>query len=118
MPRRISRPVRIPVPGDKVIEEFVGRASTETSTLSIAHMIAPPGWSEPYQRPEFDEATIVLQGRLRVDHEGGPTDVGAGEVILVESGERIRYGNPFEEACEYYAVCTPAFSDETVNREA
>ncbi|PIX13317.1 MAG: cupin, partial [Flavobacteriaceae bacterium CG_4_8_14_3_um_filter_31_8] len=25
--------------------------------------------------------------------------------------------NPFEESCEYIAICTPAFSMDLVNRE-
>lgn len=118
MPRRISSPARIPVPGGKIIEEFVGRTSTGTSSMSVAHMIAPAGWNEPFQTPEFDETTIVVRGRLRVEHEGGATDVPSGEVVLVEAGECIRYANPFDQECEYFAVCSPAFSDATVNREA
>lgn len=117
MPIKTSRPVRIPVPGRKLIEEYVGRASTQTSSLSVAHMIAPPGWSEPFQSPAFDEATIVTRGAMRVEHDDGFMDVATGEVILVESGERVRYSNPFEEECEYYAVCTPAFSAPMANRE-
>ena len=115
--RKITRPVPIPVPGGKTIEEHVGRASTGTSSLSVAHMIAPPGWDEPFQRPEFDEVTIVLRGTMRVEHDGGAEDVEAGETILVEAGERIRYSNPADAECEYWAVCAPAFSPATVHRE-
>jgi mannose-6-phosphate isomerase-like protein (cupin superfamily) len=100
-----------------VIEEHVGRVNTGTSALSVAHMVAPPGWDEPFQRPDFDEVTVVLRGTMRVEHDGGPTDVGPGETILVGAGERIRYTNPFDAECEYWAVCAPAFSPETVNRE-
>lgn len=115
--RHITAPTRIPVPGDKLIEEHVGRANTGTSSLSVAHMVAPPGWDEPYQTPDFDEVTIVLRGTMRVEHDGGVVDVAAGETVLVEAGERIRYSNPGDGECEYWAVCAPAFSPETVNRE-
>ena len=107
----------IPVPGGKVIEEHVGNASTGTASLSVAHMIAPPGWDEPFQRPEFDEVTIVLRGTMRVEHDGGAEDVEAGETILVEAGERIRYSNPVDAECEYWAVCAPAFSPASAHRE-
>lgn len=107
----------IPVPGGKVIEEHVGNASTGTASLSVAHMIAPPGWDEPFQRPEFDEVTIVLRGTMRVEHDGGEEDVEAGETILVEAGERIRYSNPVDAECEYWAVCAPAFSPASAHRE-
>ena len=117
--RHITAPTPIPVPGGKLIEEFVGHVHTGTASLSVAHMVAPPGWDEPYQTPEFDEVTIVLRGMMRVEHDGGTTDVGAGETVLVEAGERIRYSNASsDEECEYWAVCVPAFSPTTVNREA
>lgn len=118
MVKKLHRPARIPVPGNKVIEEYVGRVSTGTESLSVARMSAPPGWSEPFQKPEFDEVTIVLQGGLRVEYEGGHLDVQKGEMVLVEAGERIRYSNPFSVSAEYYAICAPAFSPETVNRES
>ncbi|MFN3597718.1 MAG: cupin domain-containing protein [Rubricoccaceae bacterium] len=119
MPRKITDPARIPVPGDKLIEEYVGRVRTGTASLSVAHMVAPGGWAEPFQQPAFDEVTIVLQGTMRVEHAGGHTDVGPGETVLVEAGERVRYCNPSAEApCEYWAVCAPAFSPEAARRDA
>ncbi|HLA63313.1 MAG TPA: cupin domain-containing protein [Rhodothermales bacterium] len=118
MPRHVAVPTRIPVPGDKLIEEHVGRLNTATEALSVAHMVAPPGWDEPFQRPTFDEVTIVLRGTMRVEHDGGVLDVGPGETVLCEAGERIRYSNPSAtEPCEYWAVCTPAFSPEAAGRE-
>ncbi|HMB92537.1 MAG TPA: cupin domain-containing protein [Rhodothermales bacterium] len=117
MVKKVSQPTRIPVLGSKLIEEYVGRVHTDTASVSVAHMIAPPGWDEPFQTPDFDEVTIVLRGTLRVEHSGVVTDVAAGETVLVEAGERIRYSNPFEDEAEYWAVCTPAFSPEAAHRE-
>ena len=117
MVRKITAPTRIPVPGGKLIEEHVGRVNTGTASLSVAHMIAPPGWDEPFQQPTFDEVTIVLRGTMRVEHEGGPTDVGPGETVLVPAGTRIRYSNPLDEETEYWAVCAPAFDPEAARRE-
>lgn len=118
MPRHITTPTPIPAPGDKTIEEHVGRVTTGTASLSVAHMVAPPGWSEPAQAPAFDEVTIVLRGTVRVEHDGGHLDVAAGETVLCEAGERVRYLNPSDTAdCEYWAVCAPAFSPDAVNRE-
>lgn len=117
--RKISGPVSIPAQGSKVIEEYVGRASTETDRLSIARMIAPPGWTEPFQEPEFDEITIVVAGEIDVEHDDGRETVHAGEAIITEKGERIRYVNPSStESAEYWAICLPAFSPETANRES
>ena len=119
MPQHITAPTQIPAPGGKTIEEHVGRLNTGTEALSVAHMVAPPGWSEPAQAPTFDEVTIVLRGTMRVEHEGGHLDVGPGETVLCRPGERVRYLNPSgSEACEYWAVCAPAFSPDTVHRDA
>ncbi len=119
MPRHITGPARIAVPGDppKQIEEFVGHVSSQTDGVSIARMVAPPGWEEPAQTPAFDEYTIVLRGLVRVEHDGGVVDVRAGEAIVTHAGERVRYSTP-DEGAEYIAVCLPAFSPETVNRDA
>ena len=117
MPQHITEPTRIPVPGGKLIEEHFGRVHTGTESVSVAHMIAPPGWDEPFQTPDFDEVTIVVRGTVRVEHDNGQLDVAAGETVLCRVGERIRYSNPFEAEAEYWAVCTPAFSPDTVHRE-
>ena len=110
MPRLIPTPTSIPVPGGKLIDEYVGAVNTQTDSISIAHMRAPAGWEEPFQTPEFDEYTLVLKGSIRVEHEGGQTDVAAGQAILTSAGERIRYSTL--EECEYVAVCLPAFTPD------
>ena len=99
----------------KRIEEFVGR-STGEAAVSIARMTSPAGWEEPAQTPEFDEYTLVLAGRLVVEHEGGRHEAGPGEAVHTRPGERVRYSTP--EGAEYVAVCVPAFAPETVHRDA
>ena len=123
MPVTITSPVQVPGPGGKTIHEHVGHVASGTAGLSVAHLTAPPAWHEPAQTPAFDEVTVVLRGRMRVEYAGpdGDTyvDVGPGETVLVTAGERIRYLNPSAtEESEYWAVCTPAFSPESVHREA
>ena len=105
------------MPGGKVINEHVGRVNTGSEAVSVAHMIAPAGWDEPYQTPQFDEITVVLKGAVTVDHAGGSMTVGAGQSVLTSAGERIRY-RCGDEGAEYVAVCLPAFSPDTVGREA
>jgi len=80
MPELIGQPTQVAAAGEppKVIEEYVGRANTSDARLSVAHMRSPAGWAEPGQRPEFDEFTIVLQGALLVEYEGGQMTVRAG----------------------------------------
>lgn len=47
-----SNPFIVPATDGKLIEEHFGKASTNDEDISIAHMVAPPGWSEPFQNPE------------------------------------------------------------------
>jgi quercetin dioxygenase-like cupin family protein len=120
VPELIPSPTRIPVPGGKVIEEHVGGVTTPDAGLqasvSVAHMKAPAGWSEPFQTPDFDEITLVLAGLVLVDHDGGRLEVPAGQSVITRGGERVRYScGP--DGAEYVAVCLPAFSPESVNRE-
>ncbi len=120
MPELIAQPSRIESAGNKpkIIDEFVGRVNTQTEAVSIAKMRSPSGWSEPRQRPEFDEFTIVLNGTLHVEYEGGTLEVNAGQAVICRRDEWIRYSTPGEEGAEYIAVCLPAFSPDTVRRDA
>ncbi len=119
MPTLISQPTRIQSAGNKpkLIDEYVGRVNTKTSAASVAHMRSPQGWLEPGQTPEFDEFTIVLKGLLRVEHKGGTLDVAAGQAVIANTGEWVRYSTPQEGGAEYIAVCLPAFCMETVHRD-
>jgi ethanolamine utilization protein EutQ len=119
MPTLISQPTRIQAAGNKpkLIDEFIGRVNSKTSAASVAHMRSPQGWVEPGQAPEFDEFTIVLKGTLRVEHREGSLDVAAGQAVVAHAGEWVRYSTPSEGGAEYIAVCVPAFSMDTVNRD-
>jgi mannose-6-phosphate isomerase-like protein (cupin superfamily) len=119
MPRLIAEPTQIQAPGTppKIIREYIGRVNSKTSAASVAHMKSPSGWSEPKQTPEFDEYTVVLQGTLRVEHAGGVMEVSAGQAVIAERGEWVRYSSPGKDGAEYIAVCLPAFSPDTVHRQ-
>lgn len=116
MPHLITSPARIPVPGGKLIDEHVGAVSTQTQEVSVAHMVAPPDWQEPYQTPEFDEITVVVKGHVLVECEGQRYEVRAGQSIITKAGERVRYAvGPM--GAEYVAVCLPAFTPDAAHRE-
>ncbi len=116
MPEIITSPSSIPVPGGKVIAEYVGRVNTGETAVSIAHMTAPPGWGEPPQTPQFDEYTVVLAGSVVVEHDGGRLVVTAGEAVVTRAGERIRFSTG-DAGAEYVAVCLPAFAPDLAHRE-
>lgn len=109
-------PFIVPTTDGKLIEEHFGLASIQ-SELSIAHMVAPPKWSEPFQTPDFDEYTYIIKGKKQFVIEGETIVLEAGQSIKIEKGARVQYSNPFDEYCEYLAVCLPAFSMDLVNRE-
>ncbi len=118
-PTLVSGPTRIEAAGNvpKIIEEYVGRVNSGTAAASVAHMKSPGGWSEPGQRPDFDEYTVVLKGTLRVEFEGGSQDVAAGQAVIAHKGEWVRYSSPERDGAEYIAVCLPAFSPDAVHRD-
>jgi mannose-6-phosphate isomerase-like protein (cupin superfamily) len=117
MAELVEKPTRIPVPGGKLIDEYVGRVNTGDAMVSVAHMVAPAGWSEPFQAPEFDEVTLVLRGCVRVEHPGGVIDVRAGQAVVTRAGERVRYTTPESDGAEYVAICLPAFAPDLAHRE-
>lgn len=112
-----NNPFIVPTTDGKVIEEHFGHASAGGGQLSIAHMIAPPHWTEPHQTPAFDEYTYIIKGKKQFEIDGEIVVLEAGQSIKIEKGARIRYSNPFDAECEYLSVCLPAFSPDTVNRE-
>jgi ethanolamine utilization protein EutQ len=119
MPTLISQPTRIQAAGNKpkLIDEYIGRVNSKTTSVSVAHMRSPQGWEEPGQSPEFDEFTIVIKGMVRVHHKNGTMDVNAGQAVVAHSGEWVKYSTPLDEGAEYIAVCLPAFSMATVHRD-
>ncbi len=119
MATHIKSPSRIEAAGNKpkIIEEFIGRVNSDTSDISIARMKSPSGWVEPGQTPEFDEYTVVLKGLLKVETKTDLFEIKEGEAIIINSGEWVRYSSPGADGAEYIAVCLPAFSPDTVNRD-
>ena len=120
MAEKINSPTIIQAAGNKpkMIKEYIGRVNSATQNLSVAHMQSPAGWQEPGQTPEFDEYTIVLNGMLRVETNAETLEVNAGEAVITRADEWVRYSTPGNNGAEYIAVCYPAFSPETVHRDA
>lgn len=120
IPTRIGKPARVSAAGNKpkLIDEYIGRVSSETQELSVAHMRSPGGWIEPGQTPDFEEYTVVLRGVLRVEFEGGMMDIQAGEAVIAHRGQWVRYSTPEADGAEYIAVCRPAFTLDAAHRDS
>jgi mannose-6-phosphate isomerase-like protein (cupin superfamily) len=119
VPQLIPAPTVIAAAGNKPkrIEEYAGRVNSGHASVSVAKMTSPEGWLEPGQRPDFEEITVVLQGMVRVEHEGGHIDVRAGQAVVAYPGEWVRYSSPEPGGAEYVAICLPAFSMDSVHRD-
>ena len=119
MPKLIDKPAVIEAAGNysKRIEEFVGKVNTKSSDISIAKMTSPSGWIEPGQTPDFREITYVISGELHVEHKEGTLQVRSGQTVIAEPNEWVRYSTPTDEGAEYIAICLPAFSPQSVNRD-
>jgi len=112
-----TSPFVVPTTDGKLIEEHFGIPSTNTAEYSIAHMIAPAGWSEPFQTPAFDEITYIFKGKKIIEIDDEKILLEAGQSILIIKGCKVRYSNPFDTPVEYISVCLPAFSPTLVNRK-
>lgn len=112
-----NAPFIVPTTDGKLIEEHWGLATDGNTEISIAHMVAPSGWSEPFQTPEFDEYTFIIKGQKQFIIEDEKVILSAGQSIKINKNTRVQYSNPFTEECEYLAICKPAFSPHSVNRE-
>lgn len=115
----IESPTEVKACGNKpkLIDEFIGRVSSETQEVGVAWMRSPEGWEEPGQTPEFNEYTVVLTGTLRVETKDEALDVKAGQAVIAPKGEWVRYSSPAEGGAGYISVCMPAFSPGTVHRD-
>ena len=113
-----NSPFVVPTTNGKLIEEHFGLATDGNDKISIAHMVAPSGWSEPFQTPKFDEYTYIIKGKKQFIIDGETIVLEKGQSIKIERNTRVQYSNPFTEPCEYIAICTPAFSMDLVNRES
>jgi hypothetical protein len=62
--------------------------------------------------------------RIHLYHKGKKQFIIEEDTIVLEAGQsikykntRVQYSNPFDEPCEYIAICTPAFDFNKVHRE-
>src|SRR5215469_3690971 len=95
----------------KQISEFVGLASTGEDELSLALMRSPAGWTEPTQVTQFAETTVVIEGAVVLQLDGGDAlTIAAGEAVTVPPGVGIRYETPGPAV--YVSLCRPAFSPD------
>ena len=84
--------------------------------FSVAVMVAPAGWDEPFQTPTFDEFTVVLEGELLVDH-GDETSADGCRSGDHHAGPVSAFASRTDSGARYVAVCLPAFAPEQAHRD-
>jgi uncharacterized protein (DUF952 family)/mannose-6-phosphate isomerase-like protein (cupin superfamily) len=98
------------------IDEMVGNVSTSQDVLSVAHVTAAAGTSEPWLTLHYDEWICVTKGEVvisQVDKE--PVSVKAGQTVMLTNGSRFQPTFPVDT--EYVPVCLPAFRPDRCIRE-
>ena len=85
-----NSPFIVPTTDGKVIKEHFGNATNGNANISIAHMVAPAGWQEPFQTPEFDEYTFIIKGKKQFVIENETVVLEAGQSIKIEKHTRVQ----------------------------
>ena len=85
-----KKPFVVPTTDGKLIEEHFGNATDKNSEISIAKMIAPSGWSEPFQTPKFDEYTYIIKGKKQFIINKETIVLKAGESIKINKNTRVQ----------------------------
>ena len=92
--------------------------ATKNEGVSVARNGVPPkaGWNLGND-PNLLRPPLFLKGMLKVEHEEGVIEVRAGQAVICQPGEWVRYSSPEGDGAEYVAICIPAFSPDTVHRD-
>merc|ERR1740129_777791 len=102
------------------ITEYFGNVASNDPSLSACLATVTAACEEAYQTPLFDEYVLVIGGSVVLHHGDGDatksrTVVKAGEGVLLKAGERVKWVWP--GACQYVAICLPAFTPTNCGRE-
>jgi mannose-6-phosphate isomerase-like protein (cupin superfamily) len=69
-------------------------AEVDDSYIKVAKVQGTFGW---HAHAGEDELFLILKGRLRIEMEQGPVELGAGEIFVVPKG--VRHNPVAEEEC-------------------
>jgi len=97
------------------IDELAGNVSSREDRISIAHVVAKQGTSEPYLTLHYDEWICVVKGQIKFQTSTGDLIANAGDTVCIETGTRFQ--PLFLQDSEYIPVCLPAFRPDRCVRE-
>jgi mannose-6-phosphate isomerase-like protein (cupin superfamily) len=74
-------------------------AEVDDSYIKVAKVQGTFGW---HAHAGEDELFLILKGRLRIEMEQGPVELGAGEIFVVPKG--VRHNPVAEEECHVMLI--------------
>lgn len=88
--------------------------SGDDPALSIAHARVAPGVTTRWHRViDTVERYVILAGRGRMEAGGlPPTEVGAGDVVIIPANCPQRIANIGPDDLRFLAICTPRFTPQ------
>ena len=110
-------PFIVPTTNGRIIKEHFVNISQEGPNISMLHLTAPAGWSEPFQTSNSNEYTYIISSKKQFIIDGEEIIIEVGQSIKIEKSTRAQYSNPYLEPCEYITICIPAFTIDLANRE-
>lgn len=103
--------------GEKLVLTLTG-ADTNGGFALIRRVVAPHFQSppKPHANTQEDWMAHVLSGRLVVQLDGGPVELGAGATIFMPRGTYFRWWNPDASPAEALFLYTPAGFEDFFRR--
>lgn len=74
-------------------------AEVDDSYIKVAKVQGTFGW---HAHTDEDELFLILKGRLRIEMEQGPVELGAGEIFVVPKG--VRHNPVAEDECHLMLI--------------
>jgi len=113
--RIITNPAQVVNTPTFKINELTGNVATNDDRLSIAHVHALKGASEPFLTLHYEEWIYVVKGHIHLQTDTQTLSVCTGSTAYIPRGTRFRPS--FVEDTEYVPVCMPAFRPDRCVRE-
>lgn len=95
--------------GGQRMELMTGPAGASAAGFAMARMTLPPHFRGPvpHAHDEFDEAILVVAGRLMVLADRTEDVAEPGALLMAPRGQRHGFANPFDEPVEVLTLWSP-----------
>jgi mannose-6-phosphate isomerase-like protein (cupin superfamily) len=95
------------------IRELLAYRNSAIRNQSLAEARLPAGAAtQPHFHPRAEEIYFLLEGRGRMQIEGGVREVGPGDAIAIPPGMRHQIINMGSETLRFLCCCAPCYEHE------